>query len=61
LGKQVKYVLKHSDKDAAQYVMKTANRLYGEKYIKHFLTSNPIKILWRNVGYGIKKLIRGEI
>ena len=61
LSKQIRYVLKHSDQNATQYVMKTANRLYGEKYMKRFLTSNPIKILLRNIGYGIKKIIHGEI
>lgn len=61
LGKQIKYILKHSDANAVKHIMKTANRLYGEKYMKHFLTSNPIKILWRNITYGIKKLIHGEI
>lgn len=61
LGNQIKYILKHSDNIAADSVMKTAKRLYGEKYMKHFLTYNPIKILFRNIKYGFKKLIHGGI
>jgi lipopolysaccharide biosynthesis protein len=56
-GKQVKYIFEHSDENAVKSVMKTANRLYGEKHMKYFLTSNSIKILWRNILYVLKKLI----
>ena len=41
--------------------MASANRLYGEKYMQDFLTSNPLKILWRNIQYGITKLKNGKI
>lgn len=61
LGKQIKYILKLSDTGAKNTVIKTANYLYGAKYMNWFLTSNPIKILWRNITYGIKKLIHGGI
>ncbi len=61
LGKQIKYILRHSDKNAATSVIATANRVYGEKYMNWFLTSNPIKILWRNMTYGIKKLKDGKL
>ena len=61
LGKQILYILKHSDNIANQYVMASANRLYGEKYMQDFLTSNPLKILWRNIQYGITKLKNGKI
>lgn len=61
LGNQVKYIFKHSDKNAVKSVMNTANKLYTEKYMKWFLTSNPIRILWRNITYGIKKLKNGAI
>lgn len=61
LGNQIKYILNHSNKDATDCVLKTANQLYGEKYMEHFLTSNLIHISWRNITYGIKKLINGEI
>lgn len=61
LGKQVKYILNNCDKTASKSIIKTANRVYGEKYMNCFLTSNPLKILFRNIKYGIKKLKTGEI
>jgi len=59
-GKQIQYILKHSDKMAAQSVIKTANRIYGDEYMRKFLTYNPIKILSRNIRYLIKKYKNGE-
>lgn len=61
LGNQIKYIFKHSDNIAVKSVMKTTTRLYGEKYMKHFLTANPIRILWRNIKYLIIKLKNGGI
>lgn len=61
LGHQIKYILKHSDQDAVKSVVPTAEHLYGKEYMKWFLTSNPLKILQRNIKYGIKKLKTGEI
>lgn len=61
LGRQIKYILKHSDKSAVQSVLTTANRIYGENYMRHFLTSNPIKIFWRNATYITTKLKNGGI
>ena len=61
LGVQIKYILKHGDKNAIESVITTANRLYGKDYMKKFLTYNPIKILYRNITYGLKKLKSGEI
>ena len=61
LGDQIKYVFEHSDKNAVTSVMATANRIYGKKYMNWFLTSNPIKILWRKITYGITKLKNGAI
>ena len=55
-GKQIKYVLKHADKNAMCAIMKTANRVYGEKHMKWLLTSNPLKIFLRNVKYAIQKM-----
>ena len=54
-GRQVKYILKHADIHAADAIMKSANRLYGNQYMSNFLTSNPIKILIRNIKYLIHK------
>lgn len=61
LGNQIKYIFKYSDKNATKLIMNTANYLYGKKYMQIFLTSNPIRILWRNIKYGITKLIHGGI
>ena len=61
LGKQIKYILNHSDKKAVQSVTATANRIYGKDYMTWLLTSNPIKIIYRNITYGLKKLKNGGI
>ena len=59
LGRQINYVLKHSDTNAVQSVMKTAKRIYGKDYMNWFLTSNPLKIFMRYIKY-IKTKITGE-
>ena len=59
LGGQTKYVLNKSD--AKNVILSSANRVYGKKYMAWFLTSNPIKILYRNITYGIKKIKCGQI
>ena len=61
LGNQIKYILNHCDQNAKDTITKTSNRLYGKKYMKWFLTSNPFKILYRNLTYGITKLKNGNI
>jgi lipopolysaccharide biosynthesis protein len=61
LGKQIKYILKHCDKAASKSIINSANRLYGKQYMNWFLTCNPLKILSRNIKYGIKKLKNGGI
>ena len=60
LGKQIRYILTNANKDAVKSVMITANRIYGENYMKWLLTNNPIKILWRKIKYAIKKMVRYE-
>ena len=61
LGGQIKFVLNHCDKTASTTIIKTAIRLYGLQYMNWFLTSNPLKILYRNITYGINKLKNGGI
>ena len=61
LGKQIKFILNNCDKLASTAIMKTANRLYTKEYTDWFLTSNPLKILYRNITYVITKLKNGEI
>lgn len=61
LGNQIKYILNHCDKTAANAIIKTANRLYGKQYINWLLTYNPLKLLYRKSTYIIKKLKNGGI
>jgi lipopolysaccharide biosynthesis protein len=61
LGYDIKYILKKSDHVAATKIKNTANRIYGKNYMNWFLTSNPIKILARKIGYAIKKIKNGKI
>ena len=55
-GKQIQYILNHSDKLAKESVLITANRIYGEQYMKKFLTYNSIKIFIRKIKYAIQKI-----
>ena len=59
-GNQIRYILKHADKIATQSVLKTANRVYGEKYMNWFLTSNQLKIIARKTKYLIIKVGKHE-
>ena len=61
IGNQIKYIFNHSDPVAIAAITKTANRIYGEKYMKWLLTYNPFKILWRNATYAIKKIQNGGV
>lgn len=56
LGKQIKFILKHCDTAAQNAIINTAYRLYGKEYIDRFLTSNPFKIIARNITYFINKI-----
>ena len=56
LGRQIKWVLNHADKKSKTAVIDSANNLYGEKYMNWFLTSNPLKIIYRNTKYLIHKI-----
>lgn len=55
-GYQINYVLNHIDKNTANAIINTANRLYGEKYMKWLLTYNPLKTIFRNIKYIMQKL-----
>lgn len=61
LGREIQYVLNHSDSAAATAIMNTATRIYGADYMNWLLTSNPIKILWRNISYALGKIKNGKI
>jgi lipopolysaccharide biosynthesis protein len=61
VGNQIKYVLKHANTNARDAIMNTAGRVYGKKYMNWLLTSNPLKIFYRNITYLFKKVENGEI
>lgn len=61
IGGQIKYILRHTDDATRGAIMNSANRLYGMEYMKNFLTSNPFKILVRNIRYAMKKIKDGDI
>ena len=56
-GRQIKYILNHSNKRAVDAILKTANRIYGTKYMKWLITSNPFKIIMRKLKYARHKII----
>ncbi len=56
LGRQLLYVLSHTDSDISQTILSCAQRVYGNEYISKTLTHNPLKIMWRNLMYTIHKL-----
>ena len=60
-GDQIKYILNHIDYNVRNAIMKTSNRIYGEKYMNWLLTCNPIKIMIRNIKYAHKKIKNGAI
>ena len=59
-GNQIKYILNHSDPMIKRVIIKTANRIYGENYMKRLLTYNPLKIMWRNIQYAAGKIFMGH-
>lgn len=61
IGKQLKYVLDKTNVITRTAIMNSANRLYGVKYMKWLLTSNPFKILIRNIKYATKKIKDAKI
>ena len=60
-GAQIKYIFKHCNRNTQNAILKTAQRIYGKKYMDWFLTYNPIKIMYRNIKYALKKIENGEI
>lgn len=61
LGKQILYVLDNVNKETKDCILINAKRTWGEEYINWLLTKNPIKILYRNITYVIKKLFKEGI
>ena len=56
LGRQLSYILRHTDASIRDIIMRCATQTYGYEYIHQTLTRNPIKILYRNTKYLIHKL-----
>lgn len=56
LGKQIMYVLNHTNPKLRKIILQNAKRVYGEKYIYWLLTKNPIKIIYRNLKHVFIKL-----
>lgn len=56
LGRQILYVLNHTNSDARNAIISGAKDTFGDKYINWLLTKNPIKIILRNIKYFIKKI-----
>lgn len=56
IGSQIKYILKRANPDAKCAIMKTANRIYGPEHMNWLMTSNPLKILARNIKYAKQKI-----
>ena len=56
LGRQILYVLNHTNSEARNAIIAGAKDTFGEQYINWLLTKNPIKILVRNIKYFPKKI-----
>ena len=56
LGRQLLYILNHTDSKTRDIIMTCAGRVYGTEYLAKTLTHNPLKIMWRNIRYTIHKL-----
>ena len=56
LGRQILYVLNHTNKNVSDVILINAKRVYGEKYINWLLTKNPIKIIIRKITYALRKI-----
>lgn len=61
LGGQLYYVMRHCDTDARNAIMNAARDTWGEKYIKHLMTRNPLRLIWRGITYAIPKIIARQI
>lgn len=61
LGRQILYVLNHISPDARAAILENAGRTYGADYVGRTLTCNPLKIIYRNIRYGLKKIFTGKL
>ena len=56
LGRQLLYILNHTEPNLRYDILSSARRTYGTDNINRLLTRNPFKIIWRNITYTIHKL-----
>ncbi len=56
LGRQLNYVLSHTPENIKSTILLNAKRTCGKEYIDWLLTKNPIKIIYRNITYAIRKI-----
>lgn len=60
LGRQISYVLRHCAPDARHAIMSAACDAYGTGYVQWLPTRNPIKIIYRNIAYAVRKTFGGK-
>ena len=56
LGRQVLYVLKHTDPTLSEKILSSAKCQYGDTHIDWFLTRNPITVTYRKIKHALYKL-----
>lgn len=56
LGRQLTYILRHTDSAIRDTIITSARMTYGDKYINWLLTRNPITIIYRNIKHALHKL-----
>jgi lipopolysaccharide biosynthesis protein len=56
LGADVLYILNHIDSKLRAAILSDAADIYGTKYLDWFLTSNPLRIIWRRIKHVFKKV-----
>lgn len=60
-GRQLTRVLDDCTPGVRNAIMASACHVYGNEYIHWLLTKNPIKIMFRNIAYAMKKIKTGQI
>lgn len=56
LGGQIKYTLNHASPSARRAILAAARAQWGDKYINWLLTTNPFKIIFRNIKHAFYKI-----
>lgn len=61
LGRQILYVLNHVDDDTRIAITLSAQMQYSDKYLNWLLTTNPLKIFFRQLKHTTKKILTGKL